>query len=146
MPPAERIAYVLGARGELARLVFGPPQQYASTIAEAISVVVRRLRERPGSYRLYVLSDMVQITPAQGGYNFAKTLPAPKDFVAYLKKQNLTPDLHGIAVLACGIHSGQSGPNSAARVARLQEIWRVVFQSMGADAKIFSSCEAAFAA
>jgi hypothetical protein len=147
LPVGERIAYALSARVEISRLFAGRSDQYASTIAEAISAAVRRLREHTGAYRLTVLSDMLQISPGQGGYNFEKTLPAPKDFVAYLKKQNLAADLRGIPVLICGLHTGHYGQNSQAYATRLHDLWQAVLQMMGApEVKFFSSCDAAFAA
>jgi hypothetical protein len=141
LPLGERIAYILGSRVELSRLVFGPPQQYASTIAEAISVVVRLLRERRGSYRLSVLSDMVQITP--GGYNFEKNVPPARDFLSWLKRNRLAADLQGIPLVACGLHSGQSGSRSVA-YARLHEVWQKAFQALGAtEITLVSTCDAA---
>src|SRR5205814_4484740 len=62
LPLGERVAFVLGARGELARLFTDASAQYASTIAEAVSAAVSRLRERRGRYELLLLSDLLQIT------------------------------------------------------------------------------------
>jgi hypothetical protein len=145
----ERVAFVLGGRQELSQLLTGPPEQYTSTIAEAISATVSRLRERRGRYQLFVLSDLLQITP--GVWNFEQTLPQPQDFLAWLKKSGVGADLRDIPVLACGVHTGQSAggqsPYSAASAARLRDLWEKAFQALGApEVKLFSSCDAAFAA
>ena len=149
LPLGERTAYVLGARSELGRLFAGPPEQYASTIAEAISATVRRLREHRGAYRLSLLSDLLQITP--GVWNFEHTLPQPNDFLAWLRKAGVAADLRDIPILACGLHTGQSlggnGPYTPAYATRLRDLWERAFQAMGApEVKFYSSCEAAFAA
>jgi hypothetical protein len=57
LPVGERTAFVLGARSELSTLFSGSTEKYTSTIVEAISTAVRRLREHRGVYRLVVLSD-----------------------------------------------------------------------------------------
>ena len=143
LPVEERIAYVLGARVELVRL-FAGGEQYGSTIAEAISTAVRRLRERRGVYRLTVLSDMQQITA--GGFDFSMALPTPQAFLAWLQQKGLATDLQNIPVLVCGIPTGHFGHNSQAYAARLQDVWQRLFQSQGApEIQWFSSCEAAFA-
>lgn len=145
VPPAERIAYVLGARGELSRLFTGSQEKYGSTIAEAVVTAVRRVREHRGVYSLTILSDMQEITQGQGGFNFERAIPPPADFVAWLKKNSLAADLKGISVLVCGVPAGHFGTNSASYATRLQELWRQVFQAMGStDIKWFSKCEAAF--
>jgi hypothetical protein len=145
LPVGERTAFVLGARSELARLFSGSVEKYASTIAEAISTTVRRLRERRGAYRLYVLSDMHQITA--GTWNFENAVPAPHDFLAWLKKTGLAADLRDIPVLVCGLHTGHFGTYSAAHATRLHDLWQRAFQSMGApEVKLFSACDAGFAA
>jgi hypothetical protein len=145
LPLAERIAYVLGARSELSRLFTGSQQQYGSTIAEAISTAVRRLREHRGVHRLTVLSDMQQITP--GVWAFEKAPPTPQAFHSWLKQTGLAADLKGVSVLVCGVPTGHFGQNSAPYATRLQDLWRQVFQSMGStDIQWFSNCEAAFAA
>ena len=141
----ERVAFVLGARRELAQLLAGSVEKYASTIAEAISVTVRRLRERNGRYRLVVLSDLHQITA--GVWNFDRAVPPPPTFIAWLKKTQLFSDLRDIPVLACGLHTGHYGSYSAAHATRLHDLWQAVFQAAGApEVKLFSSCDAGFAA
>jgi hypothetical protein len=145
LPLGERIAFVLGARSELAHLFSGSVEKYGSTIAEAISTAVRRLREHRGAYRLYLLSDMRQISP--GGFNFESAVPLPQDFLAWLTKSGLTPDLRDIPALVCGLHTGHFGQNSQASATRLHDLWQRALQSMGApEIKFFNSCEAAFAA
>jgi hypothetical protein len=144
VPVAERVAYVLGARVELARLFTGSQDKYGSTIAEGVSAAVRRLREHRGAYSLTVLSDMQQITAGPGGFNFERALPPPADFVAWLKKTGLAVDLKGNSVLVCGVPTGHFGQNSASYAARLQDVWRQAFQSMGAtDIRWFSNCDSA---
>jgi hypothetical protein len=144
LPVGERVAFVLGGRSELARLFGGPVEQYASAIVEAISAAVRRLRERRGTYRLYLFSDMRQIS---GPLNFEKSIPAPHVFLTWLKKQRLATDLKDIPLLVCGMRTGHFGLNSAANATRLHDLWKAAFQSQGApEVSLFSSCEAAFAA
>jgi hypothetical protein len=144
LPVGERVAHILGARSELSRL-FAGGDQYGSTIAEAISTAVRRAREHRGVHRLTVLSDMQQISP--GIWAFEKALPTPQAFHSWLKQTGLAADLKGVSVLVCGVPTGHFGQNSAPYATRLQDLWRQVFQSMGApDIQWFSSCEAAFAA
>jgi hypothetical protein len=145
LPVGERIAFVLGARAELGRLFTGSVEKYASTIAEAISTTVRRLRERRGRYQLVILSDLMQIT--SGVWNFENALPAPNDFLAWLKKTSLAADLRDIPVLVCGLHTGHFGTFGAASATRLHDLWQAALQMMGAaEIKLFNSCEAAFAA
>jgi hypothetical protein len=141
----ERVAFVLGARRDLAKLLDGSVEKYASTIAEAISASVRRLRERQGRYQLVVLSDLLQIT--SGVWDFDQAVPSPHHFLLWLKKTQLAADLRGIPVLACGMHTGHFGSYSAAHAAQLHGVWQAVFQGMGAPkVKLFSSCDAGFAA
>ena len=141
----ERVAFVLGARLELAHLLDGSVEKYASTIAEAISATVRRLRERQGRYRLVVLSDLLQLT--SGVWNFDQAVPSPHAFLAWLKSSRLAADLRDIPVLACGLHTGHFGSYSAAHATRLHSVWEAAFEGMGApEVKLFSSCDAGFAA
>ena len=141
----ERVAIVLGARMELAQLLEGSGEKYASTIVEAISATVRRLRERNGRYRLFVLSDLHQIT--SGVWNFEQAVPSSPNFIVWLKKTQRFSDLRNIPVLACGMHTGHFGSYSAAHATRLYDLWQAVFQASGApEVRLFSSCEAGFAA
>ena len=132
----------------MARLFDGRSEKYASTILEAIGVAVTRLHERSGAYGpLYVFSDMLQVTPGPGGFNFEKHVPRPQDFVSWVKKSGLAADLHNIPLLVCGLHTGQFGLNSAAQATRLHDLWQRTLQSMGApEIKLYTSCDAAFAA
>ena len=140
----ERVAFVLGARSELGQLLDGSGEKYASTIAEAISATVRRLRERQGRYRLVVLSDLLQLT--SGVWNFNQAVPSPDDFLAWLKSTQLAADLGGIPVLACGVHTGHFGSYSQAHSAQVHSVWEAALEGMGApEVKLFSSCEAGFA-
>jgi hypothetical protein len=149
LPIGERVAFVIGARMELAQLLNGSVEKYASTIAEAISASVSRLRERRGRYRLVLLSDLLQISP--GAWNFEASLPPPNDFIAWLRKTNLAPDLRDIPVLACGVHTGQSlggnGPYTAAYAVRLRDLWERALLASGApQVRLFSSCDSGFSA
>jgi hypothetical protein len=144
LPVGERVAYALGSRIELAQLFAGSVEKYGSTIAEAISTTVRRLRERRGRYQLVLLSDLMQISP--GIWNFESALPLPNDFLSWLKKTNLAPDLRDVPVLVCGLHTGHFGTNSQTYATRLHDLWQRTFQSLGApEVKLFSSCDAGFA-
>jgi hypothetical protein len=141
----ERIVYMLGARRELAHLLDGSKEQYASTIAEAVSATVRRLRERQGRYKLVVLSDLLQLTA--GVWNFGRAVPTPRAFLSWLKSTQLTADLRDIPVLACGVHTGHFGSYSAAHATKVHDVWQAAFAGMGApEVRLFSSCEAGFAA
>jgi hypothetical protein len=141
----ERIAFILGARRELAHLLDGSKEQYASTIAEAVSATVRRLRERQGRYKLVVLSDLLQLTA--GVWNFGGAVPTPHAFLSWLKSTQLTADLRDIPVLACGVHTGHFGSYSAAHATKVHDVWQAAFAGMGApEVTLFSSCEAGFAA
>jgi hypothetical protein len=141
----ERVAFVLGARLELAQLLAVSGEKYASTIAEAISATVRRLRERNGRYRLIVLSDLHQITT--GVWNFDQAVPLSPLFIVWLKRTQFFTDLRDIPVLACGLHTGHFGSYRAAHATRLHDLWQAVFQASGApEVKLFSSCDAGFAA
>jgi hypothetical protein len=149
IPIGERVAFVLSSRRELAQLLGGLVEKYASTIAEAISASVSRLRERAGRYQLVLLSDLLQISP--GAWNFEASLPPPNDFIAWLRKSNLAPDLRDMPVLACGVHTGQSpggnGPYTAAYAVRLRDLWERALLAMGAaQVRLFSSCESGFSA
>jgi len=141
----ERVAFVFGERIELAQLLEGSGEKYASTIAEAISATVTRLRERNGRYRLFVLSDLHQIT--SGVWNFDQAVPSSPNFILWLKKTQRFSDLRNIPVLACGMHTGHFGSYSAAHATRLYDLWQAVFQASGApEVRLYSSCEAGFAA
>jgi hypothetical protein len=149
LPVGERVAFVIGARMELAQLLNGLVEKYASTIAEAISASVSRLRERRGRYQLVLLSDLLQISP--GAWNFEASLPPSNDFIAWLRKTNLAPDLRDIPVLACGVHTGQSlggnGPYTPAYATRLRDLWERALLAMGApQVRLFSSCDSGFSA
>jgi hypothetical protein len=140
-----RVSFVLGARRELAQLLDGSGEKYASTIAEAISATVRRLREQQGRYQLVVLSDLLQLT--SGVWNFDQAVPSPDDFLAWLKSSGLAADLRNIPVLSCGLHTGHFGSYSAAHATQLHGVWKAAFEGMGApEVKLFSSCDAGFAA
>jgi hypothetical protein len=149
LPVGERVAFVLGSRMELAQLLNGLVEKYSSTIAEAISASVSRLRERSGRYQLLLLSDLLQISP--GAWNFEASLPPPNDFIAWLRKTNLAVDLRDMQVMACGVHTGQSpggnGPYTAAYAVRLRDLWEKALLAMGAaQVKLFHSCESGFSA
>jgi hypothetical protein len=148
-PLGERVAFALGGREDLSRLLTDSSETYTSTIAEALSAAVSRLRERRGHYELLLLSDLLQITP--GGFNFERALPTPEEFIAWLKRAGLGANLGDIPILACGVHTGQAlagtAPYTAAYAKRLGTLWESVLRAMGApEVKLFSSCAAGFAA
>ena len=144
----ERVAVLLGARAELAELLTSQSfAQNGSAIIEAIHADVTALRERQGRYYLVVFSDLRQLTPE---WDFDHSIPQTSTFLAWLKKTHLLPDLRDTPVLACGVHSHRSpgrGLHTATREAKLHDLWQAVFQAAGVpDVKLFSKCDAAFAA
>ena len=147
MPVEERISFVLGARVELSRRITASGDKFASTIFETVSAAARLLHERSGMRRLTILSDGLQISFGPGGFNFEKTIPQQKAFLAWIKKNGLAADLKDIPVLVfCGLPTGQSGPVGALQATRVRDLWQKAFQSLGApDVKLFTSCEAALA-
>jgi hypothetical protein len=143
-----RVAFILGARTELAELLKSESfDKNASAIIEAIHAAVSTLRERQGLYFLIVLSDLRQLTPE---WDFDHAIPQTPTFLTWLKKTHLLADLRDVPVLICGIHPHRApgrGLHTAARAAQLHDLWQAVFQATGApEVKLFSSCDAGFAA
>jgi hypothetical protein len=66
-PPAERVAYVLGARAELARAPLAADRDTGSAIAEALQLVGKQLGEKRGRGSVTLLSDLRQVG---SGWNF----------------------------------------------------------------------------
>ena len=142
----ERIAFMLGARAQLAQLKSESFEKNGSAIVEAIHAAVSKLRERSGRYSLVVLSDLRQFTPE---WDFEQTVPQAPTFLTWLKKTHLLSDLRDINVRGCGMHNRRTpgrGSYTATRAAQLQEIWERTFRAMGApQVKLFSSCDSGFA-
>lgn len=129
----QKAVFLLSARHELSKVLKVATAEPSSAVAEAISVAVSGLCERKGRHQLIILSDMRQYTP--GRWNFEKAVPAAAQFIAFLRHEDLFVDLHGISVMACGLHSqrGQgAGPYSAKLAAQLRDTWSGVFRAMGA--------------
>jgi hypothetical protein len=143
----ERIAYLLGARAQLAQLPSSYFAENASAIIEATHATVSTLREREGRYALIMLSDLRQLS---NEWDFDAAIPQPAAFVAWLKKTHLLPDLRDFSsVQVCGMHTHRSpgrGLHTARDTAQLQEVWLRTFREAGApEVKLFTSCDAGFA-
>jgi len=174
----EQVAVVLGARAELTALLpasgaqqgeenecknasaprpaASHPQQKkqreenecknASAIAEAISVAGSALRERVGQHRLVLLSDLRQYT--RGAWNFERSVPTTREFVAWWRSTNLWVNLEGIPVLACGLHHHRSPgapPHTATLATHVRDTWSGTLHALGAtDVRLFSTCQEAF--
>jgi hypothetical protein len=138
----ERIAYLLGARTQLAQLPSTYFQENASAIIEAIHASVSTLREREGRYALIVFSDLRQLS---NEWDFDAAIPQPATFLAWLKKTHLLPDMRDIPVLGCGLHTHRSpgrGSHTARDTTQLQEVWQRTFREAGApEVKLYTSCE-----
>ncbi|MEW6755823.1 MAG: hypothetical protein AB1505_33320 [Candidatus Latescibacterota bacterium] len=103
-----------------------------SAIAEAIQVAVLGLRERVGTRRLVVVSDLRQVTP--GRWNFERTVPPPAAFLGWLEHEGLLPDLQGVDLEVVGVHSrrGPEAPEfTGAQEMALRALWEAVFGRMG---------------
>jgi hypothetical protein len=117
--------------------------QGGSAIAETLSVGGTRLGEMKGKLVLFLFSDLRQVTA--GSMNFEKKVPNPKQFVAWLEKNELLVDLSGIDMTVCGVHP-QKAPSTAkftsVQEKKLREAWQAGFAAMNVTASIFSRCTA----
>ena len=142
----ERIAFMLGARAQLAQLKSESFEKNGSAIVETIHAAVSKLRERSGRYSLVVLSDLRQLTPE---WDFEQKVPEAQIFLTWLKNTHLLSDLRDINVRGCGMHNRRTpgrGSYTATRAAQLQETWERTFREMGApQVNLFSSCDSGFA-
>lgn len=132
VPPAQKVASLLGARNELSRLVVSEGTNN-SAIAEVLGVAVNELREHNGQYELVIFSDLRQYTP--GTWNFEESIPRADRFISWLKRENLLMDLKDIPITVVGLHhfrSPQAGLYDASLAVQLRNTWEEVFRAMGA--------------
>jgi hypothetical protein len=144
--PGERVAYVLGARAELARASFAADKDTGSAVAEALHLVAKQLKEANGHATITLLSDLRQVG---GGWNFEVRVPAPGAFTESLRQQGLIADLHGVPVIACIHEQGGPGarPFDAKLAGSLENAWKHSLSAMGAtEVRILSDCDGALAA
>ena len=142
--PGQVATALMGARAELERALATPVEKAGSAIAQAVDVVSRRLKEAPGTYLLVVLSDLRQLTPKR--HDFEKRIPAPKNFLRWLRYHRLLPDLTNVRVVACGLHHGsrprpKSPAFKASHASRIEQVWQEVFSTAGSPSVVLlSSC------
>jgi hypothetical protein len=144
LPLADRVAVLLAARQELARILVQTPPGAGSAIAETLTAAITDLGGRRGTKRLYVLSDLRQTTP--GMWAFDQRIPTPRAFVEWLESERLLPDGREIAIQVCGLHFAPTpghAPFDARRAVELKEVWGNAFSAMHATSiAIRGECDA----
>lgn len=113
----------------------------------------RRLQESGARrMRLVLVSDLRDVSP--GRWDFTVEVPEATNVESALAAQGAVPDLHGIDVLACGVHtsaakivipspasyyaSPQVRPWSTAHHQRLQAAWEAVTTAGGAESFVIT--------
>jgi hypothetical protein len=143
LPRAERVAYLLGARNEFARLADAAPPGAGSGVAEAISVVALDLATRGGQRALWILSDLRQTS---GPWAFDRSVPEPGAFLRWVKDERLLPACPGIEIVACGLHFSTTDGRRSFDVRRgvaIRELWTAALALMRPRAvSICSDCDA----
>jgi hypothetical protein len=143
LPIAERAAYLLGARQELARALDHVPPHAGSAVAEALTVAVTDLAGRGGAKELRVLSDLRQ---SSGPWTFDRAVPSPREFARWLAAERLLPNCTGITVSICGLHFGETPnylPFTAREAALVRDVWTNAFAAMHAQVVgMCSECDA----
>ncbi|HET8798196.1 MAG TPA: hypothetical protein VFO89_10940 [Thermoanaerobaculia bacterium] len=123
LPRAERVAYLLGARNELARLTDAAPPSAGSGVAQAITVAALDLVPRGGQRALWILSDLRQTS---GPWAFDRRVPEPHAFLRWVKDERLLPACPGIEIVACGLHfstTDRRRPFDVRRGVAIRELW-----------------------
>ena len=132
-PLGDRLAFVIGARGEIGGAVGRGPD--GSAIAEALSVAATGLRRRSGHAEIRLLSDLREVSGDR--WDFERAVPGPDEFVRWLRERDLLPNLAGVEVHVCGLHSGR-GPGAPAFDASMDSAverdWRRALGAMGVRA------------
>jgi hypothetical protein len=143
LPLADRLAYLVSARNELARLVDTIPPGAGSAVAEAITVVALDLVGRRGQHSLRILSDLRQTS---GPWAFDRCVPEVSTFLRWLKDERLLPQCPDLIVSVCGLHfttTDNRVPFDVRRGVALREIWLAAFAVMRPRAVVIcSECDA----
>jgi hypothetical protein len=143
LPVADRVAYLMSAREEIAHIFDHLPPHVGSAVIESMSVAVADLATRRGTKRLHVLSDLRETS---GPWAFDRQVPAPGAFCRWLAAERLLPDCRSITVTICGVHFGAAPrrpPFDARRDANLRAVWAQVLAAMHvASAEICGECDA----
>lgn len=138
LPIAERAAYLLGARRELARVLEHASPYAGSAIAEALAVAATDLASRDGAKVLRILSDLRQ---SSGPWTFDRAVPPPHEFVRWLAAERLLSNCDGIVVSLCGIHFGATPkypPFTARQGALVRDVWTHALTAM--HARVLGMC------
>jgi hypothetical protein len=119
-----------------------PPTTRCSAVSAGIWSIGRLIKERSGfTPRFTLLSDLREV---YGPFNFERRIPAPKQFVDWLRKKNLLADLRGVEVRVCLVHNGRT-PDSPSWNAKMSQqrddAWTAAFEAMGAPGvRLTESC------
>jgi hypothetical protein len=143
LPLTDRVAYLLGARRELARVLEHIPLHAGSAVAEALTVAVTDLADRTGTKQVRVLSDLRQ---SSGPWTFDRAVPSAREFTRWLAAERLLPNCSGIAVAICGIHFGATPnypPFTARQGALVRDVWTHALAAMHPESvRMCSECDA----
>jgi hypothetical protein len=143
LPLADRLAYLLSARNELARVADAIPPGAGSAVAEAITVVALDLVGRGGQQSLRILSDLRQTS---GPWAFDRRVPETSTFLRWLKDERLLPVCPDMNVSVCGLHfttTAAQAPFDVRRGVALRELWIAAFAAMRPRAVVIcSECDA----
>jgi hypothetical protein len=119
-----------------------PPTSQCSAVSAGIWSVGHIIKERSNfTPRFTLLSDLREVN---GHFNFERHIPTPKQFVDWLRRENLLADLRGVALQVCLVHNA-SRPNSPSWNAKMSQqrdaVWTTAFEAMGApDVHLNESC------
>jgi len=100
----------------------------------AITLAARAVRDAPGVKQVVVLNSGLQ-TVAPLSFQYGLLNEQPGAVVAYLRRTDELPDLHGVKVtwLGLGETSRPQPPLSTAELRRLRSIWVAVLDAAGAS-------------
>ena len=143
LPIADRLAYLMSARNELALLADAIPPGAGSALGEAITVVVLDLVARGGQHSLQVLSDLRQTS---GPWAFDRRVPEARTFLRWLRDERLLPVCPDMTVNVCGLHfttTDNRAPFDVRRGVALRELWTAAFAVMRPRGVVIrSECDA----
>jgi hypothetical protein len=144
----QTVVDLLSARSALQDAVNHMPEA-GSAIAEGLFVGVNLLRERAergGLARLYVLSDLREVSD-DGEMNLEEHVPSAPAFAAWMHARGLSAPAQGIEVTICGVHTGVAAGSASLTpqdVARLREAWSEALTAWHpASLRICSDCAVA---
>jgi hypothetical protein len=128
-------AWIEAEERHLSNLRLKRPQR-CSGIIGGIARASHRLHEGDqGEKKLLIDSDLREVS-TETGFNFERSIPSPSVFVETVKERGLLPDLRGIEVVVCDVHS-ESTPDarhwSAKQTIGLQADWSAYFRAAGVD-------------